>query len=123
MQAPSMSIITVAYNSAATIARRTLYLADYEPLSLRDYLNALQVELNAPLIPSYPKWIVRLLARIGDGLAIAGWKQFPLNSFRLNNILTEYQFDLSATKAMCADLPYSFEEGVKATADWFKMLE
>ena len=107
---------------AELVARRTFYLADYEPLSLRDYLDALQVELNAPAIPSCPEWFVRLLARVGDGLTIAGWKQFPLNSFRLNNILTEYQFDLSATKAVCGDLPYTFAEGVKATAAWFKTL-
>lgn len=107
---------------AASIARRTFYLADYEPLSLRDYLDALQIALNAPKIPSYPMWFVKLLARIGDGLTVAGWKNFPLNSFRLNNILTEYQFDLSATKAVCGDLPYSFAEGVKATADWFRTL-
>lgn len=107
---------------AKSIVRRTFYLADYEPLSLRDYLDSLQVELNAPSIPSYPKWFVKILASVGDGLALAGWKQFPLNSFRLNNILAEYQFDLSATKAVCGDLPYSFAEGVKATADWFKTL-
>jgi len=104
---------------AESIARRTFYLADYEPLSLRDYLDALQTALNAPKIPSYPKWFVKILARIGDGLAVAGWKQFPLNSFRLNNILTEYQFDLSATKAVCGDLPYSVDDGIKATVAWF----
>jgi len=104
---------------AASMVRRTFYLADYEPLSLRDYLDALQTALNAPKIPSYPKWFVKLLARIGDGLAVSGWKRFPLNSFRLNNILTEYQFDLSATKAVCGDLPYSVDDGIKATVAWF----
>ena len=108
---------------ATSIARQTFYLADYQPLSLRDYFTALQNALNADRIPSYPIWFVKLLARIGDGLTIAGWKHFPLNSFRLNNILTEYKFDLSATKAVCGDLPYSFEEGVKATVDWFKKLK
>lgn len=107
---------------AASMVRRTFYLADYEPLSLRDYLDALQTALNAPKIPSYPKWFVTILSWVGDGLTMAGWKQFPLNSFRLNNILTEYQFDLLATKAVCGDLPYSFEEGVNATAAWFKTL-
>lgn len=108
---------------AASMARRTFYLADYEPLSLRDYLETFRSAMNAPPIPSYPVWFVSLLARIGDGLTVAGWKKFPLNSFRLNNILTEYQFDLSATKAVCGSLPYSFEEGVKATAAWFKTLK
>lgn len=108
---------------AGAIARRTFYLADYEPLSLRDYLDALQVELNAPPIPSYPLWFVKLLARMGDGLAATGWKQCPLNSFRLNNILTEYQFDLTSTQAVCGDLPFTFADGVKATADWYRGIQ
>lgn len=104
---------------AESVMRQTFYLADYEPLSLRNYLDSLQAEINAPSIPSYPLWFVRMLAVIGDLVMAAGWRQFPFNSFRLNNILTEYQFDLSATKAVCGELPYSFTDGVKATAEWY----
>lgn len=103
-----------------TISRRTFYLADYEPLSLRDYLNSLQFALKAPPIPTYPLWLVKILARVGDGLAVAGWQGFPLTSFRLKNILTEYQFDLTATRSVCGELPYTFADGIQATADWFR---
>jgi hypothetical protein len=44
---------------------------------------------------------------------------FPFNSFRLRNILTQYQFDLTAAKAVCGPLPYTIEQGVKETAAWF----
>jgi hypothetical protein len=38
----------------------------------------------------------------------------------LNNILTEYIFDLSQTEQVCGELPYSLEEGVKELVYWLK---
>lgn len=99
--------------------QRTFYFADYLPLSLREYTNGLSKEINAPRIPTLPLVCAKPLAVLGDILNRMGWKSFPFNSFRLRNILTEYQFNLSATKRVCGDLPYCFEDGVKATANWF----
>ncbi len=104
---------------AEKIQGKTFYLADYEPLSLREYTNALAAAMGAPKIPTIPLPVARLLARTGDGLNAVGFTRFPFNSFRLRNILTEYQFDLRETRAVCGELPYSFEEGVKATAQWY----
>ena len=44
-----------------------------------------------------------------------GMKKFPFNSFRLNNVLTQYQFDLRPTASVCGDLPFDMEQGVAAT--------
>jgi hypothetical protein len=67
-----------------------------------------------------PLAIVKPLAFMGDVLNGMGWKNFPFNSFRLRNILTEYQFDLNATAQVCGDLPYNVQDGIVATTDWFK---
>lgn len=104
---------------SSEIHQKTFYFADYIPLSLRDYTNALAKELNAPGIRTLPLVCAKPLALIGDILNKMGWKSFPFNSFRLRNILTEYQFDLSKTKQVCDELPYSFDEGVKATVKWY----
>jgi len=101
------------------IHKKTFYFADYSPLSLREYTNSLAKELNAPRIPTLPLVCAKTLAAMGDILNKMGWKSFPFNSFRLRNILTEYQFDLSATERVCGNLPYCFEDGIKATARWF----
>lgn len=101
------------------IQRQTFYLADYTPLSLRDYMDGLAKAMNAPVIPTIPLPVVKTLALIGDGLNTLGLKKFPFNGFRLRNILTEYQFDLSKTRDVCGELPFSFEDGIKATAEWF----
>jgi len=104
---------------AATIHRKTFYLADYQPLSLREYTDGLAYEMGAPRIFTIPLGLSRILARTGDILNACGLKSFPFNSFRLNNILTEYVFDLTSTEAACGQLPFTQNDGIKATAKWF----
>ncbi len=105
---------------AEAIHGKTFYLADYEPISLRDYTNGLAQAMGAAPIPTLPLPLAKGLALVGDALNACGLKRFPFNRFRLRNILTEYQFDLQKTKAVCGELPYSFEDGVAATAQWYK---
>lgn len=101
------------------IQGKTFYLADYQPLSLRDYTNGLAKAMGARPIPTVALPLARCLAVTGDVLNTIGLKRFPFNGFRLRNILTEYQFDLSQTEAVCGDLPFSFDDGVWETAKWF----
>lgn len=101
------------------VHHKVFYLADYEPLSLRKYVDLLAQYLHAPKVKHIPYPIAKGMALCGDLAKAIGIKDFPFTSFRLNNILTEYQFDMSSTKAVCGDLPYTFEDGVKATAQWF----
>ena len=98
---------------------KVFYLADYEPLSLRDYVNSLARELGVRQPITVPLVLARLLAIVGDAMGAFGL-QFPYNSFRLNNIRTEYIFDMSLTESVCGPLPFGFEEGVKATVAWHR---
>jgi nucleoside-diphosphate-sugar epimerase len=107
----------LAVDSSA-IARRTFYLADYEPISLRAWADAFQRGLRAPPIRSIPEPVARVAAAVGDVVNRVGWQQFPYNSFRLGNVLTEYVFDLSPTRDVCGPLPCSLEEGVDETVRW-----
>jgi hypothetical protein len=91
-------------------------------LSLRDYTDGLAREMGAPGIRTVPLALARFLAVAGDALNACGFRRFPFNSFRLNNILTEYVFDLSSTEAACGPVPYTFEHGIEETAKWFLSL-
>lgn len=104
--------------SDADVGGRVFYLADYEPLSLRDYVNGLADAMGVRRPPTLPLPVARGIAVIGDLLNAAGLG-FPFNRFRLRNILTEYVFDLQPTRDVCGELPVSFEQGVEATARWF----
>jgi len=108
----------LVHASNADVGGKVFYLADYEPLSLRDYVNALADAMGVRRPPTLPLPVARGIAIIGDMLNAAGLS-FPFNRFRLRNILTEYVFDLHRTRAVCGELPVSFEQGVEATARWF----
>lgn len=102
------------------VHRKTFYLADDPPLSLRAWADALQRALGGPPIRTVPPSVARVLARAGDLVNAVGIRSFPFNSFRLNNVLTEYRFDLSETYRICGPTPYSMEAGVTALAAWFR---
>lgn len=104
------------------IHQRTFYLADYDPIDLVTWSNELQRCLGAPPIPSIPRELAIVLARMGDALNAAGWRKFPFNSFRLRNILTEYQVDTADIRAICGPLPYTMGQGVAETVAWFNSL-
>lgn len=102
---------------------RTFYVADYQPLSLREWIDDLARELDASKIATLPESIAWSAAYAGDFLNFVGYSNFPLNSFRLRNILTEYIFDLAATEEVCGPLPFSVQEGVSRTAKWFEGMD
>lgn len=105
---------------AEAVRGKTFYLADYEPIDLVAWADAFQRALSAPRIPVIPERLARCAARFGDIIQALGAKNFPFTSFRLNNVLMEYVFDLSATREVVGDLPFSMDEGVRHTAEWFK---
>ena len=101
------------------VHRRTFYLGDYEPLSLTAWTDSLARALGTRLPLRVPKQIAYALGRCGDVLNRLGWKTFPLNTFRVRNILTEYVFDMSETEKVCGPLPFSVDQGVDRMARWF----
>ncbi len=103
-----------------SVRRKTFYLGDYEAVSLRAWADALAGQLGARRILTVPETIARVAARLGDGINAAGFRNFPFNSFRLNNVLTESRFDLTETRKLCGDSPYSLEAAAAMTAEWWR---
>jgi nucleoside-diphosphate-sugar epimerase len=107
---------------AGLIHRKTFYLADYEPIDLLAWSDAFQRAFQSRSIPHMPLALAHMLAYCGDAVNAIGLRKFPFNSFRLNNVLTQYQFDLKPTEAVCGQLPYTMEQGVTATAAWLRRI-
>lgn len=101
------------------VHRQTFYMSDYQPLSLRYWADNLAMELGGPQVRSIPLWQASAIARIGDFMRRTIWRSCPYTSFRLRNILTEYQFDMARTEKVCGQLPFSLDESIKLTAQWF----
>jgi nucleoside-diphosphate-sugar epimerase len=110
----------IASSHAELVSGKTFYLADYSPLSLK--LMARKISSYRPyfsFIPTLPLFFVKLMALLGDALSRLGIS-FPLTSFRLNNLLVEYVFDLSSLREICGPLPFSPDDGIKLTIEFLR---
>jgi nucleoside-diphosphate-sugar epimerase len=105
---------------AEAVSRRTFYLGDYPAIRVAEFAEVIRRELGATSLRSVPAGIVRAAALAGDGLRKAGWKEPPLTSFRLDNLLTEMTYDLEPLRAVVGQLPYSMEDGVRITVRWLR---
>jgi nucleoside-diphosphate-sugar epimerase len=104
----------------AAVNGKTIYLADYPPIDVRDMANAIRAKLDLPPVRNANIYILRLLAKIGDGLKFMGISNPPLTSFRLTNLITQMTYDLNPLTSIAGELPYTMEEGVDLTLSWLK---
>lgn len=107
---------------AETIHRRLFYLADYEPLSIRQWAESLRDRMGAPPIRTIPVPIAVAGAAAGSTLWVLGLRQIPFTLYRLRNVLTEYLYDLSETERALGALPCDFNRAVDDTAEWLREL-
>lgn len=102
------------------VHRRTFYLADYQALELHVFVNQVQTALNAPRVRRVPLPLLTSVAVFGNGLRRLGWKNPPLTSFRLSNILTSEVQDTQPLEKVVGQLPYSVEQGIAETVAWLQ---
>ena len=106
--------------SPEVVLGRTYYLADYEPLGLAKWANAVGAVWGRPAVRHVPLILLRTAAFCGDVAKNLGWTNPPLTSFRLKNILTSAVFDMSALARLCPILPVGVDEGVGLTVKWLR---
>ena len=110
-------LITLGTAPAERVHRRTLYLADSEPIELRSWHDGFASAFGRR-IRTVPTPIARLAAVAGDLAAFVGLPT-PITSARLTNLLTEYVHDVAPIEAIHGRTAISNEEGVQRTAQWF----
>lgn len=109
----------IAALSAARPGVRSYYVCDRESLSQRDLVRAigqaLRVRTLAVPIPRLP---MRLLGRIGD--RVGG----PLSTASVSRMYDSLEVDASPLAEDAGfEPPYSMQEGLAATAEWFRHRE
>ena len=105
---------------AEHVHQKTFYLADYPPVEVRAFANAIRAEIGeAPVGTLDPRWL-GLFARVGDLAKHCGWAEPPLTSFRLSNLVTDMVYDLNPLEQIVGTLPYTMQEGVASTVEWLR---
>lgn len=100
--------------------KENYYLSDYPAINLKEWSNLISEEFNGKKIKEVPFFLLTIAAKMGDILIKIGWKNPPLTSFRLNNLITDMVYDTQNLEKLCGELPYKLENGVKITTQWMK---
>ena len=96
------------------------YIGDYKPIRVKYWAKIISEAFNKGKIKSLPYFIVKLLALFGDLLFyIFKYKGFPINSYRLKNLISDRIYNLEKTSKIAPDLPYTLEEAVSETINWY----
>ncbi len=100
------------------VDRRTLYLSD-PPADIYQWANAFALELTGRPARKVPRWILRGIGYMGDGITRLGL-QFPLTSSRYRSMTSDYVVSMDATYRLLGLPPISLEEGVRETVRWLE---
>ncbi|MCF6139764.1 NAD(P)-dependent oxidoreductase [Flavobacterium sp. K77] len=96
------------------------YLADYPALELKSWADMIAHEFHQEKSKTIAFLPLKMASKIGDYLQKLGWKNPPLTSFRLNNLITNMVYDTTSLEKLCGPLPYTLKDGVRITAAWIK---
>jgi nucleoside-diphosphate-sugar epimerase len=108
----------LAASGGGGLLGRTVYLADYEPIELKDWADRIQRALGTRPVRELPLWVFKTAAKGGDVLKKLGYGIPPMSSYRLNNILTEMIHDTAPLQSVLPALPYSLDQAIRVTSDW-----
>ena len=79
--------------------KKIYYISDYERLELREWINKISnLLIEKDIKINIPIFVAKFLALIGDVLLLLGFKKFPIQSFRLNNVLVNFNVNTISLK-------------------------
>ena len=103
---------------ASKIDKQTFYVSDDRNMDVLEFAQLIQQAFGAPPIREVPLAVLRGLAIAGDVLKKMGVSNPPITSFRLSNLLTPMDYDLSLTTQVAGPSPYTLRAGVQSTVEW-----
>jgi nucleoside-diphosphate-sugar epimerase len=99
---------------------KIFYIGDYVPPNIEEWADEIAKILNFKVV-RVPYCLMLTVALIGDLLKKIGIP-FPMTTFRLHNMSTDNIVNLSNTKNIAPELPYSRTQGIKKTLEWLKAI-
>jgi GlcNAc-P-P-Und epimerase len=99
---------------------RVYFVSDYPPIEVLEWGTVIQRAIGAKPIRQVPYPLLKAIALAGDAASLAGMKNPPLTSFRLNNLRTRMVYDLAREERICGQLPFEVPEAVERTVRWMR---
>ncbi len=109
-----MRILTI---DPAKVHGKVFYVGD-EPFNLKEWVNAVSMELVGKKVNTIPTALVRLIAGVGD--VLTSFKiRFPITSGRFKSMTHNYVTPMTDTIGILGESPFSVGDGVKQTIEWY----
>jgi GlcNAc-P-P-Und epimerase len=102
------------------VHKKVFYMADHEPIELLNWANIISEKFGVAPPREVPILLLRTAAKIGDIFIRGGIKTLPINSRRLNNLLTQAVYDAGPLKSISEKTPVSLEDAVEITVRWMR---
>jgi hypothetical protein len=104
--------------------RKIYYISDYESIELKEWINKISnLLIGTDVKITLPTFFAKFLALIGDTFLVFGFKGFPIQSFRLNNILVNFKVNTSCLKKVCGRLPYNLNDSIISFVKSYKSMK
>lgn len=108
-------IESILFSDTSKIHNKVFYLGDAQT-NIEDWANEIAAQEGNRII-RMPYIIIKMAAVFGDVLRKFNI-EFPMTSFRLNNMTTDNIVDLSNTDKIAPNRPYTRKEGINNTIRW-----
>ena len=111
-------IVKILFSTTTNSSNKIFYIGDDPAINIEDWANEIAKELNQKII-RLPFILIKFLSYLGDILNHFNI-DFPLTSFRLNNMTTNNVVDLSKTQKVVKKNRFNRQEGIKITLEWIE---
>ncbi|MEM1059844.1 MAG: NAD(P)-dependent oxidoreductase [Verrucomicrobiota bacterium] len=102
------------------VCGQTFYVGD-RPTDIIHWIEGFHRELTGrEKLLVMPPWVLRSIAKAGDGISAITGKPFYLTSSRLHSMSTDYLTPMDKTFDTLGEPPFSLEEGIRASANWYR---
>ena len=102
-----------------TVHEQVFYLGD-PPGDIIGWANGFSKALRGRPARVVPRFILRSLGLIGDVISSFTGKPFLLTSSRYRSMTSDYLVDMDKTFRVLGPPPITLEEGIAASADWYR---
>ncbi len=99
------------------VDKQVFYIAD-PAIDLLEWGAEFSQQLINKKLRKMPYFLMRTIAYCGDVMVKLGYTNFPMTSFRLNNMTRNNIVPTDNINKVAPDLPYTYQEGIKETVKW-----
>jgi nucleoside-diphosphate-sugar epimerase len=111
-------VSTILAAPPEVIDREVFYVGD-APIDLWDWTNAFSMELVGGPVKVVPRPVVRVIAKVGDGIIAVGGK-FPIFTSRYQSMTQDYVTPMEKTFERLGTPRIGLVKGVKETVEWLR---